>query len=122
MQRKVMASGRQPFKVSRGFQSDTLHRIIFSLFISIVRGTAAWRNGIASDYESGDCRFDPCGGQSFFFSFLATSLSVEGLVSRKQSLGSRILLRDQLRSLCRQPEILYQDVRLNFVSNYIREW
>ena len=23
---------------------------------------AAWRNGIASDYESGDCRFDPCGG------------------------------------------------------------
>jgi hypothetical protein len=24
--------------------------------------TAAWRNGIASDYESGDCRFDPCGG------------------------------------------------------------
>lgn len=24
--------------------------------------SAAWRNGIASDYESGDCRFDPCGG------------------------------------------------------------
>ena len=28
---------------------------------------AAWRNGIASDYESGDCRFDPCGGHSVFF-------------------------------------------------------
>ena len=28
--------------------------------------TAAWRNGIASDYESGDCRFDPCGGHSIF--------------------------------------------------------
>ena len=27
---------------------------------------AAWRNGIASDYESGDCRFDPCGGQPYF--------------------------------------------------------
>jgi hypothetical protein len=27
---------------------------------------AAWRNGIASDYESGDCRFDPCGGHYFF--------------------------------------------------------
>ena len=26
---------------------------------------AAWRNGIASDYESGDCRFDPCGGHVF---------------------------------------------------------
>ena len=25
---------------------------------------AAWRNGIASDYESGDCRFDPCGGHN----------------------------------------------------------
>ena len=23
---------------------------------------AVWRNGIASDYESGDCRFDPCDG------------------------------------------------------------
>ena len=29
--------------------------------------TAAWRNGIASDYESGDCRFDPCGGHLFAF-------------------------------------------------------
>ena len=29
--------------------------------------TAAWRNGIASDYESGDCRFDPCGGHYIFF-------------------------------------------------------
>ena len=29
--------------------------------------TAAWRNGIASDYESGDCRFDPCGGHLFLF-------------------------------------------------------
>ena len=27
---------------------------------------AAWRNGIASDYESGDCRFDPCGGHYIF--------------------------------------------------------
>jgi hypothetical protein len=30
---------------------------------------AAWRNGIASDYdlvvESGDCRFDPCGGHFY---------------------------------------------------------
>ena len=30
---------------------------------------AAWRNGIASDYDSslvsGDCRFDPCGGHLF---------------------------------------------------------
>ena len=31
--------------------------------------TAAWRNGIASDYESGDCRFDPCGGHSIFFCY-----------------------------------------------------
>ena len=32
---------------------------------------AAWRNGIASDYESGDCRFDPCGGHYYapMFSF-----------------------------------------------------
>ncbi|KAI8969368.1 hypothetical protein BD414DRAFT_503580 [Trametes punicea] len=28
-------------------------------------GMAAWRNGNASDYESGDCRFDPCGGHFF---------------------------------------------------------
>jgi hypothetical protein len=28
---------------------------------------AAWRNGIASDYESGDCRFDPCCGHILFF-------------------------------------------------------
>ena len=28
---------------------------------------AAWRNGIASDYESGDCRFDPCGGHLVAF-------------------------------------------------------
>ena len=38
---------------------------------------AAWRNGIASDYDygvdkSGDCRFDPCGGQSIFFAFRVT--------------------------------------------------
>ena len=31
---------------------------------------AAWRNGIASDYESGDCRFDPCGGHLVFSIFL----------------------------------------------------
>ena len=31
--------------------------------------TAAWRNGIASDYESGDCRFDPCGGHCILFFF-----------------------------------------------------
>ena len=31
------------------------------------RATAAWRNGIASDYESGDCRFDPCGGHRYTF-------------------------------------------------------
>ena len=31
---------------------------------------AAWRNGIASDYESGDCRFDPCGGQEIIFGVL----------------------------------------------------
>ncbi|KAH8587690.1 hypothetical protein B0O99DRAFT_732981 [Bisporella sp. PMI_857] len=24
---------------------------------------ACWPNGKASDYESGDCRFDPCAGQ-----------------------------------------------------------
>ena len=30
---------------------------------------AAWRNGIASDYESGDCRFDPCGGHLVYFCF-----------------------------------------------------
>ncbi|THU85961.1 hypothetical protein K435DRAFT_868752 [Dendrothele bispora CBS 962.96] len=30
-----------------------------ALIILIV---AAWRNGIASNYELGDCRFDPCGG------------------------------------------------------------
>ncbi len=28
---------------------------------------AAWRNGIASDYESGDCRFDPCGGHELLY-------------------------------------------------------
>ena len=34
---------------------------------------AAWRNGIASDYESGDCRFDPCGGHLIFFCSLGRS-------------------------------------------------
>ena len=37
---------------------------------------AAWRNGIASDYESGDCRFDPCGGQKAF-SFLLFPLHAQ---------------------------------------------
>ena len=40
--------------------------IIFSLVLEF---KAAWRNGIASDYESGDCRFDPCGGH-YVFDFL----------------------------------------------------
>ncbi|KAJ5930970.1 hypothetical protein N7466_006463 [Penicillium verhagenii] len=38
---------------------------LFSYFIS----TAGWPNGKALDYESRDCRFDPCVGQ-FFLSFL----------------------------------------------------
>src|SRR6266702_6247093 len=37
---------------------------------------AAWRNGIASDYESGDCRFDPCGGHSIFFLVLLCQTSL----------------------------------------------
>ncbi len=36
--------------------------------------TAAWRNGIASDYESGDCRFDPCGGHLVMFFFFHPEL------------------------------------------------
>lgn len=46
------------------------------------RCMAVWRNGNASDYESGDCRFDPCLGHcsfTFFFCFrvpLAVGLTV----------------------------------------------
>ena len=37
-----------------------LYVIMYIYFVLL--SMAAWRNGIASDYESGDCRFDPCGG------------------------------------------------------------
>ena len=37
---------------------------------------AAWRNGNASDYESGDCRFDPCGGHGCSFAKLLIHVAV----------------------------------------------
>ena len=52
---------------------------------------AAWRNGIASDYESGDCRFDPCGGHIVFlyFSFIRALSQNDGghdeLPTKKQT-------------------------------------
>jgi hypothetical protein len=57
-----------------------LHNLIcvrarVSYLISITN-MAAWRNGIASDYESGDCRFDPCGGHLYFiFCFVASPVT-----------------------------------------------
>ena len=39
---------------------------------------AAWRNGIASDYESGDCRFDPCGGHNSIFTSLLFYIFIPG--------------------------------------------
>ena len=47
--------------------SGALHLLVTEHMVSMGNiTTAAWRNGIASDYESGDCRFDPCGGHSIF--------------------------------------------------------
>ena len=34
--------------------------------------SAGWPNGKALDYESRDCRFDPCVGHSFCFFFSST--------------------------------------------------
>lgn len=44
---------------------------------------ACWPNGKASDYESGDCRFEPCVGHSFclFFFFNFKKASFLSLVS-----------------------------------------
>ena len=46
---------------------------------------AGWPNGKALDYESRDCRFDPCVGQSFCFpGFLfALLLELESVVDSK---------------------------------------
>ncbi|KAJ5934530.1 hypothetical protein N7466_004077, partial [Penicillium verhagenii] len=39
--------------------------------------TAGWPNGKALDYESRDCRFDPCVGQSFcVFVFVSFSSNI----------------------------------------------
>ncbi|KOS37769.1 hypothetical protein ACN38_g11434 [Penicillium nordicum] len=38
--------------------------------LPLLPNTAGWPNGKALDYESRDCRFDPCVGQFFFFLFL----------------------------------------------------
>ena len=37
-------------------------------FVQILYNKAGWPNGKALDYESRDCRFDPCVGQNFLFS------------------------------------------------------
>ncbi|KAJ3540770.1 hypothetical protein NMY22_g4156 [Coprinellus aureogranulatus] len=56
-----------------GFKYKTKEDLVKAVFEEIERRgwsefvtkpQAAWRNGIASDYESGDCRFDPCGGHT----------------------------------------------------------
>jgi hypothetical protein len=67
---------RDPEKSCEAFALTSLE--LYVLFHKHPVIMAAWRNGIASDYDlsvaSGDCRFDPCGGHfdlhavtSFFF-------------------------------------------------------
>ena len=60
-------SQRAAFQSFMWIQSDSTSRFLYHHDHSFYSpATAAWRNGIASDYESGDCRFDPCGGHLHF--------------------------------------------------------
>ena len=76
---------------------------------------AAWHNGNASDYdalsESGDCRFDPCGGQNF----LNSSENFFPPTFNKSACSQQKVLRSQL--LC--PSHLFLGsfpFRMNFSS------
>ena len=63
---------------------------------------AVWRNGIASDYESGDCRFDPCDGHRFFFVFpLIYQCPSTFSEPRRGSVGSLRLFERKERLLAR---------------------
>jgi hypothetical protein len=68
-------NGRVFYWVAERLVPKSLVGIVFPIVYLKLSGesSAAWRNGIASDYdydsqglnipvESGDCRFDPCGG------------------------------------------------------------
>ena len=65
--------------------------------------TAAWRNGIASDYESGDCRFDPCGGHYIFQLFFIYHSAL--LIDRTQALLSLQLRKKKVFLRCRHVDV-----------------
>ena len=83
---------------------------------------AAWRNGIASDYESGDCRFDPCGGHCIFFlfSFFGPDPLTNIYFASRQQTGARpyggqdaekafLLFIGQFSFFLFPPQVLLQD-------------
>ncbi|CRL21722.1 unnamed protein product [Penicillium camemberti] len=56
-------------------------RLKRTLFPTDHNSTAGWPNGKALDYESRDCRFDPCVGHSFCFpGFLFVEVGVKLVV------------------------------------------
>src|SRR6267142_2591820 len=81
---------------------------------------AAWRNGIASDYESGDCRFDPCGGH--FFNLLCHAslhkhilfLLVSFICDIPETLFDGWQVRSHL------PEVAYTDACMIHCQRYCR--
>ena len=61
---------------------------------------ACWPNGKASDYESGDCRFDPCVGQINPISFLP-NISIHSSIHPYQSICPSMSIKS--RSLLFHP-------------------
>ena len=78
---------------------------------------ACWPNGKASDYESGDCRFDPCVGQINPISFLP-NISIHSSIHPYQSICPSMSIKS--RSLLFHPipsHHILQDWTIFFLSS-----